>query len=294
LAAEFVQDVNIPDGSVVVPGAVVKQWRLKNTGATKWPEGSKIIFLRGAREILAEREEFEVPLAEPGQVVEVAAPITIPEKAGRYSAYFQLADKDRTVFGHRFWVEFVVKEEEKRIQPAPSAPVKEPQAPAKEPQVEVKEKVVEVKEKVVQGLNSTIPTPAPSKYASSLGVLEKMGFVNEKFVFHGSRANAYDIILKEGFDHRVAHMGGAFGAGIYFAESSQTSSGYVAAASHRKMLFCRVLVGDIGPGKSGLRRPPEKKSFFGKTVLYDSVGTDGSVYVVFDNHQCYPEYVIHY
>jgi len=117
---------------------------------------------------------------------------------------------------------------------------------------------------------------------------------NEKFVFHGSRANAYDIILKEGFDHRVAHMGGAFGAGIYFAESSQTSSGYVAAASHRKMLFCRVLVGDLGPGKSGLRRPPEKKSFFGKTVLYDSVGTDGSVYVVFDNHQCYPEYVIHY
>jgi len=117
---------------------------------------------------------------------------------------------------------------------------------------------------------------------------------NEKYVFHGSRANAYDIILKEGFDHRVAHMGGAFGAGIYFAESSQTSSGYVAAASHRKMLFCRVLVGDLGPGKSGLRRPPEKKSFFGKSLLYDSVGTDGSVYVVFDNHQCYPEYVIHY
>jgi len=117
---------------------------------------------------------------------------------------------------------------------------------------------------------------------------------NEKHVFHGSRANAYDIILKEGFDHRVAHMGGAFGAGIYFAESSQTSSGYVAAASHRKMLFCRVLVGDLGPGKSGLRRPPEKKTFFGKSVLYDSVGTENSVYVVFDNNQCYPEYVIHY
>jgi len=170
LAAEFVQDVNIPDGSVVVPGTVVKQWRLKNTGAAKWPEGSKIIFLRGARELLAEREEFEVPLAEAGQVVEVAVPISVPEKAGNYSAYFQLADKDRTVFGHRFWVEFVVKEEEKRIQPALSGPVNEPQ--------------VEAKEKVVQGLNSTIPTPtpapAPTKYASSLSVLEKMGFVNEK------------------------------------------------------------------------------------------------------------------
>jgi hypothetical protein len=162
--------VNIPDGSVVAPGTLIKQWKLKNTGSAKWSEGSKIIFLRGARELLAEREEFEVPLAEPGQVVEVSVPIIAPEKAGSYSAYFQLADKDRNVFGHRFWVEFVVKEEEKRIQPAPSAPAKEP---AKEP-------VVEVKEKVVQGLTNTIPVPAPSKYASSLSVLEKMGFVNEK------------------------------------------------------------------------------------------------------------------
>jgi len=165
-AADFVQDVNIPDGSVVGPGTVIKQWKLKNAGSAKWPEGSKIIFLRGARELLSEREEFEAPLAEPGQVVEVAVPLVVPEKPGRYSAYFQLADKDRNVFGHRFWVELVVKEEEKRIQPAPSAPAKEP--------------VVEVKEKVAQGLTNTIPTPAPSKHAASLSVLEKMGFVNEK------------------------------------------------------------------------------------------------------------------
>jgi len=175
--------VNIPDGTVVVPGTLVKQWKLKNTGSAKWPEGCKIIFLRGARELLAEREEFEVPLAEPGHTVEVSAPLIVPGKPGRYSAYFQLADKDRSVFGHRFWVELVVKEEEKRIQPLPT----EPQEPR---EVEVKTKKepqeVEVKEKVVQGLNYTIPAPAPipaptpSKYASSLGVLEKMGFVNEK------------------------------------------------------------------------------------------------------------------
>jgi poly [ADP-ribose] polymerase 7/11/12/13 len=119
---------------------------------------------------------------------------------------------------------------------------------------------------------------------------------NEKMAFHGSRANAYDIILKDGFDHRVANMGGAYGAGIYFAHNSVTSNGYVAAGTFnkRKMLYCRVLIGDIGPGKSGLRRPPEKSTLKGKTVLYDSVGTDGNIYVVFDDHQCYPEYVIHY
>lgn len=30
-------------------------------------------------------------------------------------------------------------------------------------------------------------------------------------VFHGSRNDAYETILKGGFDHRVAHMGGAIG-----------------------------------------------------------------------------------
>jgi hypothetical protein len=34
---------------------------------------------------------------------------------------------------------------------------------------------------------------------------------NEQRLFHGSRNNAYDIILKGGFDHRVANMGGAIG-----------------------------------------------------------------------------------
>eukprot|EP01126_Amoeba_proteus_P044715 TRINITY_DN4982_c0_g1_i5.p1 TRINITY_DN4982_c0_g1~~TRINITY_DN4982_c0_g1_i5.p1 ORF type:complete len:297 (-),score=54.74 TRINITY_DN4982_c0_g1_i5:337-1104(-) len=35
--------------------------------------------------------------------------------------------------------------------------------------------------------------------------------INENFLFHGSRSNAYDVILKNGFDHRVANMGGAIG-----------------------------------------------------------------------------------
>eukprot|EP01124_Arcella_intermedia_P021267 TRINITY_DN2942_c0_g1_i2.p1 TRINITY_DN2942_c0_g1~~TRINITY_DN2942_c0_g1_i2.p1 ORF type:complete len:421 (+),score=83.98 TRINITY_DN2942_c0_g1_i2:45-1307(+) len=118
---------------------------------------------------------------------------------------------------------------------------------------------------------------------------------NELMAFHGSRANAYEIILSEGFDHRVASMSGAIGAGIYFALSSLTSMGYVSGSYHgKRMLFCRVLAGDVGPGRPNLRRPPEKNTILGKTILYDSVGTIGSVYVVFDNCQSYPEYDIHF
>jgi len=127
---------------------------------------------------------------------------------------------------------------------------------------------------------------------------------NEKYAFHGSRNDAYAIILKEGFDHRVANMGGAIGAGVYFAHSSATSAGYVGNnGMYKKMLFCFVAIGEIGPGAHGLRRPPAKQRHNGRgattTVvgaedLYDSVGNDGGVYVVFDNYQAYPAYVVHY
>jgi len=115
---------------------------------------------------------------------------------------------------------------------------------------------------------------------------------NELFLFHGSRSDAYDIILKDGMDHRVANLSGAFGAGIYFAPSSGTSSGYISGTKNGnyRMLYCRVTLGAVGPGSSGLRRPPEMKKG-GK--LYDSVGNT-TMYVIFDNHQCYPEYCIYY
>jgi len=113
---------------------------------------------------------------------------------------------------------------------------------------------------------------------------------NERLVWHGSRNNAYDLILREGFDIRVANMNGAIGAGVYFAVSSSTSNGYVVGNERvKKMFYCRVLLGEMGQGQQGLRRPPEKK----KGQLYDSVG-NSTMYVVFDNNQAFPEYVIHY
>jgi hypothetical protein len=116
---------------------------------------------------------------------------------------------------------------------------------------------------------------------------------NEKYLFHGSRVGAYEIILKDGFDHRVANMGGAIGAGVYFATHASTSTGYVTGGHAKKMLYCRVTLGSVGTGKSGMRRPPEKRG----GGLHDSVGQvhgGNGMYVVFDNHQAFPEYTIHY
>jgi len=116
---------------------------------------------------------------------------------------------------------------------------------------------------------------------------------NEQYLFHGSRVDAYETILKDGFDHRVAKMSGAIGAGIYFATHAATSTGYVTKAPVKKMLYCRVTLGSVGVGQSGLRRPPEKTG----GVLHDSVGRvngGNGMYVVFDNYQAFPEYTIYY
>jgi hypothetical protein len=131
---------------------------------------------------------------------------------------------------------------------------------------------------------------------------------NEKYLFHGSRVGAYEIIrtppllvsvcldtvldasftcnealshlppaslcapaVKDGFDHRVANMGGAIGAGVYFATHASTSTGYVTGGHAKKvrpralsspsvrqliqhnscaqMLYCRVTLGSVGTGK---------------------------------------------
>jgi hypothetical protein len=75
------------------------------------------------------------------------------------------------------------------------------------------------------------------------------GDPNEMLLFHGSRNGAYDVIMRDGFDHRVANMSGAIGAGIYFAPVASTSLGYVdqrAGSEQRRMLLCRVTVGNVG------------------------------------------------
>jgi len=85
-------------------------------------------------------------------------------------------------------------------------------------------------------------------------------------------------------------MNGAIGAGVYFGAASDISNGYVVSSEKiKKMFYCRIILGEMGQGQVGLRRPPEK----GNGTLYDSVGTN-TMFVVFDNNQAFPEYIIHY
>jgi len=125
-------------------------------------------------------------------------------------------------------------------------------------------------------------------------IASKTGTTNEQWLYHGSRAGAYDTILKDGFDIRVASMSGAYGAGIYFATAASTSRAYCTTLpnGNMAMLICKVILGSVGTGQNGLRRPPPKH-YSTPNVLHDSV-SGGGMYVVFDNIQAYPMYLVEF
>ena len=88
--------------------------------------------------------------------------------------------------------------------------------------------------------------------------------------------------------------GVAFGRGVYFARDASYSVGYARGSGSRYMYLARVLVGQYCVGNSSMIVPPPKDSSRPE-ILYDSVVNNvlnPSIFVVFYDFQCYPEYLI--
>jgi len=158
------------------------------------------------------------------------------------------------------------------------------------------------------------PQPATASFRLPSGALldEKS---NEHLLFHGTKPAAVDVLCNRGFDERVGSLGGLFGAGCYFAESSSKSDEYVPPGAKQYMFLCRVVVGSpfVTPNRhTNLRRPPTVTGHFDGTwppsdddrfdsLLATTKATDPSSFlarfrefVVYDHSQCYPEYLIEY
>lgn len=120
--------------------------------------------------------------------------------------------------------------------------------------------------------------------------------VSEKQLFHGTDSKFVDTICLNNFDWRICGVNGtAYGKGSYFARDAKYSHSYTNNSGTRSMFVCRILVGDYTKGDSSYLRPPSKDG--GDTVFYDSCVNDvcdPSIFVVFEKHQIYPEYLIQY
>lgn len=112
----------------------------------------------------------------------------------------------------------------------------------------------------------------------------------ENYMFHGSSNEAYDNILKSGFDISFSKATGLLGQGIYFAANASYSNSYSAKLDTTIgrvgiMLLCRVMLGKTVKGSTGLTEPPKGAN---------SVSGYSNTYAVFNNFQAYPEYIIYF
>ncbi|XP_065840484.1 uncharacterized protein [Oscarella lobularis] len=130
---------------------------------------------------------------------------------------------------------------------------------------------------------------------SEAGVPDK---VKECSLFHGTKIEYTSSICRQNFDFRLSGQHGAnYGHGNYFAVTAAKAAMYSPPdqEGNRYMFVCKVLVGDYVEGRAGLRRPPPKHSVNRSFDLYDSVCDnvhDPNLFVVFDNEQAYPDYMI--
>ncbi|XP_057691585.1 protein mono-ADP-ribosyltransferase PARP12 isoform X2 [Corythoichthys intestinalis] len=118
----------------------------------------------------------------------------------------------------------------------------------------------------------------------------------EQYLFHGTNENITQTICEQNFDWRVNGVHGtAYGKGSYFAKQASYSNRYVTATGAIKSMFVAlVLIGEYTKGHSSYCRPPAKPL---TTTLYDScVDNEAApnIFVIFDSHQIYPEYIIYY
>ncbi|KAL6030197.1 hypothetical protein STEG23_030450 [Scotinomys teguina] len=121
--------------------------------------------------------------------------------------------------------------------------------------------------------------------------------VDERQLFHGTSTSFVDAICQQNFDWRVCGLHGtSYGKGSYFARDAAYSHHYCKSDTHsHKMFLARVLVGDFIRGNAAFVRPPAKDGR--SNAFYDSCVnsmSDPSIFVVFEKHQVYPEYLIQY
>ena len=101
--ARFVDDVTVPDGTLVEPGQMLdKVWRFENCGTTAW-DGYHAVQVSGSYGPAT----IDLPITPPGATADLRAPLRAPEISGVHRAVYQLAGPGGS-FGPRFMVEVAI------------------------------------------------------------------------------------------------------------------------------------------------------------------------------------------
>jgi hypothetical protein len=90
--ALYVEDVTIPDGTDLAPGAAfTKTWRLKNTGASTWTTAYALAFISGDKLGGPDRVNLPSTVA-PGATVDISVNLVAPSGLGTYRGFWKIVN----------------------------------------------------------------------------------------------------------------------------------------------------------------------------------------------------------
>jgi len=96
--AVFVQDITIPDSSIVSPSqSLIKTWRVRNSGTITWGSGYQLVFVGGNQ--MGAPGAVNIPATNPGQEVNLSVNLVAPAANGAYAGYWRLRNPQGTFFG---------------------------------------------------------------------------------------------------------------------------------------------------------------------------------------------------
>ncbi len=104
----FVEDLTVPDGSVVSPGASIdKQWLVQNNGTCNWDSRYRLKFV-GGLDMGATAEQALYP-ARAGSQATIRITFTAPSEPGTYTTAWQAIDPNGSPFGDAIFMKIVVQ-----------------------------------------------------------------------------------------------------------------------------------------------------------------------------------------
>ncbi|CAN8325800.1 unnamed protein product [Cochlearia groenlandica] len=107
LDSRFILDVNVLDGTVVVPAApFTKIWKMRNSGTLVWPHGTQIVWIGGDRFSNSLSVDLQIPVegVPINSELDVKVDFVAPVSPGRYISYWRMASSNGAKFGQRVWV----------------------------------------------------------------------------------------------------------------------------------------------------------------------------------------------
>lgn len=88
----------------------IKTWRLHNDGAHSWPQGTRVVEIRGDK-LTNTRDLFPVIPIAAGESIDVSVMFETPPVPGSYTAYYSLIDQNKRHFGEVFEIDIIVVDE---------------------------------------------------------------------------------------------------------------------------------------------------------------------------------------